>query len=625
MCGINGIYGLEELKEPKELVARMNQALAHRGPDADGVYVNGNVALGHRRLSIIDVSAGANQPFTSADGRYTIIYNGELYNFRQLRNEIDYPYQTQSDTEVVLAAYMKWGKNCLRAFNGMFAFAIWDSVDGGLFLARDRVGIKPLYYARIGSSVLFSSEVRAILSSGMIPRKIDRRALVDYLRYQTVHAPDTLVSGIKMLLPGHYMLVNDNQCKSYSYWSPAQDYSREIGDWPYEQVKTSVRQKLESAVEKRMIADVPLGAFLSGGIDSSIIVALMSQQSEKPISTFSVTFDEGEFSEAKYARLVADRFKTDHNEIKLTPEDLLQNLPKALSAMDHPSGDGPNTYMVSKATKEAGITVALSGLGGDELFAGYDIFKRATKLEGKKWVMSFPPGFRKMVGSSLKVLKPSVGSEKIRALLAQDYWDLEYTYQLSRQVLLDHQVADLLNDSRLPPNRVFEIVQQGVGHQAEGFKLPLLSRVSYAEMNTYMQNVLLRDTDQMSMAHALEVRVPFLDHELVELVYGISDNHKYPTRPKNLLLSSVEGILPEEVWNRPKMGFVFPWEHWLKNELRTMAEEALKDLAESELFDGDVINDLWQRFLGQDKRVTWARIWILVVLAKWMKINGIEE
>jgi asparagine synthase (glutamine-hydrolysing) len=626
MCGINGIYGIERLDNPKGVIQRMNDKMAHRGPDADGVYQGENVVLGHRRLSIIDLSAAANQPFYSHDQRYVIVYNGELYNYQEVKTELsDYPFKTSTDTEVVIAAYAKWGMDCLSKFNGMFAFALWDTMSNELVLVRDRMGIKPLYYYWGDDHIVFSSEIRSVLASKLVPAKMDDSAVVDYLRYQTVHAPHTLVKDVKMLLPGHYMVISDNEQIIHKYWDVTTEYDREARSHDYDTVKKNVKDLLLDSVQKRLVADVPFGAFLSGGIDSSVIVGLMSEIAEKKVKTFSVTFDEEEFSEAKYARMIAEKFGTDHTEIRLKPNDFLDVIPNALNAMDHPSGDGPNTYIVSKVTKESGITMALSGLGGDELFAGYDIFKRTLKLNSKKWALSFPMMVRKMAGGTLKTFKPSVASDKMNALLRMEYWDVEHAYQVARQVMLDANVAQLLNRDKLPVNNVFQLVSGGVASGQPGAGLPMLSKVSYAEINTYMQNVLLRDTDQMSMAHALEVRVPFLDHRLTEYVFGVSDQHKFPHTPKKLLTDAMGDLLPSEVVNRPKMGFTLPWQHWLKNELHEFAETSMHNLAERNFFDATQVKTMWARFMENDPRITWSRVWYLIVLENWLAQHEIES
>jgi len=625
MCGINGIYGLDDLSESKERVVKMNNALAHRGPDANGVFKGDNVVLGHSRLAIIDLNSNANQPFLDASKRFALVFNGEIYNYKQIKGWLkDYPFQTQSDTEVVLAAFMKWGPECLSRFDGMFAFAIWDNKERELFIARDRLGIKPLYYHLGKSTLAFSSEIRALIKSNTFEPKLDEFGLQDYLRYQTVHAPRTILEGVKMLMPGHYMIINDSDYKMEPYWQMAINYNKKGQSLDIKETKEEVKRLLDNSVEKRLVSDVPFGAFLSGGIDSSAMVAMMAKRSKQPIKTFTVAFEEEEFSEAKYARMVAKKFETDHTEIKLRPEDFLKDLPQALESLDHPSGDGPNTYVVSKAVKNAGVTMAISGLGGDELFAGYDVFKRSLKLQGSSWALSFPPGIRRLIARIIKMRNRTASGDKMAQLITSEYWDIAHTFPISRQVFKDDIVADLLNQKPLVSNAVADLVLDGIGYGTPGFDLPNLSKVSHAEISTYMQNVLLRDTDQMSMSQALEVRTPFLDHELVEFVLGIPDRHKNPKTPKQLLVESLGNELPSEIVNRPKMGFTLPWAQWMKDDLRDMVEESLKNLGKRDAFNNISIQNLWQRFLNNDSRITWSRIWHLVVLEQWMQKNGIN-
>ncbi|MFT7612558.1 MAG: asparagine synthase (glutamine-hydrolyzing) [Parvicellaceae bacterium] len=623
MCGIVGIVGLKQIENPEEVVNRMVQKMKHRGPNDTSVMRKDEVVLGHARLSIIDLGEQSNQPFVSSDGRYTIAFNGEIYNYLELKKELDYPFITSSDTEVLLASFIKWGKDCCRMLNGMFAFAIYDAETNEVFVARDRMGIKPLYFCNGKDNFVFASEIRSLLECPVVPRKLCQDALVDYLRYQTVQAPNTIIKDVEMLPPGHFIKISPDEVEIGKYWDIVENIDQQAVKMTREEIKSEVRSKLLTAVDRRLVADVPFGAFLSGGIDSSALVGLMSQKTDQ-VKTFSVTFQEEEFSEAKYARMVAEKFSTDHTEIKLSPEEFLKDLPNALSAMDHPSGDGPNTYIVSKATKEAGVTMVLSGLGGDELFAGYDIFKRSAELHDKRWLSSFPKFIRKGIGTSQKILKPSVASNKIHEILKADKMHFEFTYPISRQVLLDNQILKLLKHNQLPANWVFETVNDLVGEKSSGIKLPLLSKVSVAEISTYMQNVLLRDTDQMSMNSSLEVRVPFLDHELVEFALGIPDIQKYPKFPKELLVESLGDLLPDEIVHRPKMGFVLPWEKWMKGELKSFCEDRLMSLAEKPFFNKGELESLWNRFLQGDKEITWSRLWYLVVLENWMVENKIE-
>ena len=553
MCGINGVYRFSGQSYSQDVITKMNDTILHRGPDAGGTFVDDYVQLGHRRLSIIDTEARSDQPFKSADGRYILIFNGEIYNYKELKPHLtDYHFLTDSDTEVVLASFIKWGEQCVKYFNGMFAFAIWDTQTKSMFIARDRLGIKPLYYHLDNETIIFSSALKAILSTNIVPRKLNRNGLVDYLRFQTVHAPFTIIDNVFSLMPGEYMVLNDERQDIKRYWSPTENYQISKPNKP--EITKTIREKLSSAVERRLMSDVPFGAFLSGGIDSSIIVALMADIQSTPVDTFSVVFKEEAYSERKYAKMMADRYKTNHHEIELTADHFKELIPNALEFLDHPSGDGLNTYVVSKYTKEAGITMALSGLGGDELFGGYSIFNQVLDLQSKKWLSSFPNYARKQVGNIYHAVKRNVPSSKIKALLKQEYFDTEYIHQFYRQVLMDNQIQKLITADHLPLNRSFEIAHELVGYKTNGWALPPLSRVSVAEISTYMQNVLLRDSDQMSMAHALELRVPFLDHELVEYVLGIPDIIKKPVTPKELLVEAFKDKLPSEVYDRKKNG-----------------------------------------------------------------------
>jgi asparagine synthase (glutamine-hydrolysing) len=632
MCGISGIFTYESGTDFYPVMGKMTDSLAHRGPDDKGILIQDHIALGHRRLSIIDLSTAGHQPMSCDEGKFSIVFNGEIYNYKDIREELSKPtaigpgvnFVTQSDTEVLLAAYKTYGKACLNRLNGMFSFAIWDFEKKELFIARDRMGIKPLYFYKDDEKLVFASELRAILKSGLVRKKVNQKGLSDYLRYQTVHAPDTIIEGVQMLLPGHYIQINEEDFIIKKYWDAIEEAQKEFIPTDYSILCAKVKDLLFQSVERRLVADVPFGAFLSGGIDSSAIVAIMSQVSGQKVNTFNISFKEEAFSEAQYAKKVAQRYGTSHTEIKLSPNDFLKALPEALNALDHPSGDGLNTWLVSKKTKEAGVTMALSGLGGDELFAGYDIFKRMYDIGDKKWLLSFPVFARRLMGGLLKTLKPGVASDKTAEILIQDYFDLSYVYPFSRQVLLDSQVYRLLDKQLLHENAVKKIIEDNLQYGKPGFSLPFLSKVSIAEMYTYMQNVLLRDTDQMSMAHSLEVRVPFLDHTLVKFVLAVEDKQKYPHSPKKLLVDAMGGLLPKEIVDRPKMGFVFPWQIWMKHELKNFCSEKLEAFGKRDGISKKELQSLWKRFLNNDKSITWSRIWYLVVLEHWLEENGVE-
>lgn len=624
MCGISGIYGLKNTEVAHRYLSAMNDAIAHRGPDDDGLFIQENIALGHRRLAILDLSPAGHQPMFDHYDQLCIVFNGEIYNFREIRKELsNYPFKSQNDTEVILAAYLTWGKECLHKFNGMFSFAIWDKKNEELFIARDRLGVKPLYYYMHNDVLLFSSEVRGILASGIVPREINKSVLQEYFSYQTVHAPNTLIKDVYMLLPGHHLSVKEGKIEIQRWWSPRENYSKDSTGKKYEEVCKDVHTLLYNAVERRLISDVPFGAFLSGGIDSSAVVGMMSQIQSQKVKTFTIVFDEEEFSEAKFARLVANKFGTDHHEFRLTPDDFLRELPEALASLDHPSGDGPNSYTVSKITRNAGITMSLSGLGGDEIFAGYPVFNRSLKLQEQNWLYQIPQSLRQLAGTIYAGLKKDTSSAKMAQVLGLKDASLRNTFPLSRQVGLPNYVKSILGIPSLNSDAMQRVLDIELGNN--GKELPLLSQVSIAEITSYMQNVLLRDTDQMSMAVALEVRVPFLDYQLVEYVLGISDEYKKPIIPKKLLVDSLGDLLPHEVVHRPKMGFVFPWEVWLRKELKPLCDQSIRNLAKRDFIQGEYLLDTWDRFLKGDKQVRWLDMWLCTVLENWMEKNQINS
>lgn len=629
MCGIAGIAG-HDIDQPtyRSAIQQMTDALAHRGPDAEGIWNDAHCFLGHRRLSIIDLSAAGNQPLISQDGRYTLVYNGELYNYRELKLELQraqhgsgqlpYFFKTNTDTEVILAAYLRWGIECLQRFNGMFAFAIWDTQEQRLLVVRDRLGVKPLYYHFKDNVLSFASEIRSLMRSGLTAKKASAASLAEYVQYATVHAPNSILEDVFILMPGTILEYRQGVVTMSEYWN-INKHTKTIGDLSYEDTCKSINHLLTASVERRLVADVPFGAFLSGGIDSSAIVGLMSKVSSQKIRTFNVSFDEGEFSEAVYAKQIAEKFNTEHHEIKLTPADFLKQLPEALAAMDHPGGDGPNSYIVSKATREAGITMALSGLGGDELFAGYDIFKRFHELETKSWLNLIPGMGRSLGGKLLAARKKSVQGDKTAEILRLDQINGFHAYPVNRKLFNQTDYSALLRQKFKDDAFIKNIIQKSTTD-----KQHKLSRVSLFEIQTYMQNVLLRDADQMSMAVALEVRVPFLDFKLVEFVLSIRDEYKYPHSPKKLLVDSLGDLLPANIVNRPKMGFVLPWKDWLKNELRDFCEENIVQFSKRPFVNREAVLVIWNRFLNNDPRITWSRVWHLIVLNHWMNTHQVE-
>ena len=628
MCGIAGIFNINSVVDLDKPIQMMTDALVHRGPDSGGIFTEGVVvAMGHRRLSIIDLSTGANQPFQDESGRFTLIFNGEIYNYLDVKPMLSgYNFKTSSDTEVILAAYLKWGTDCLRHLNGMFALAIWDKTEQKLFIARDRLGIKPLYYHLDNQRFTFASEIRSVLKSGFVKKELDKNLLRDYLVFQSVYAPNTIIKNVFQLMPGEYAFVSKTGIEKTAYWCiETPQYNAEI---PSEKAaQKQVKELLSASVERRMVSDVPLGAFLSGGIDSSAVVALMAQNSERPIDTFTVSFNEKQFDESKFADIISKKYQTNHTKIQLSSNDFLRELPAALDAMDAPSGDGLNTYVVSKATKNAGITVALSGLGSDELFAGYPYsrhFQRINTTFRPFW--NIPSGVRNpLLLLADSVFNSNAKTSKVLQLLHSDSPNIEEMYAHFRAVNTEGVAQSLLKNGgeNFETLTIKKLLKE---RHSDLSKLPFLSQMAVAELLGYTLNVLVKDTDQFSMASALEVREPFFDYKLVEYVLSLPDAYKYdPKTPKNLLVKALGNLLPDEIIYRPKMGFSFPWRHWILTELRPFCEKYLEKLGQFDGFNPLAVQAEWALFLSEKgKNMSPVKIWQLVVLSYWIEQNSIE-
>jgi asparagine synthase (glutamine-hydrolysing) len=645
MCGIaGGVFWSEQVSPARaeQAIQQMVAALAHRGPDGRGVYLSTQhpalstqhperpfVVLGHTRLAIIDISDTGAQPMGGIGTPY-VTYNGETYNFLEVRSELERGgarFDSRSDTEVLLRGYDAWGIDVVSRLRGMFAFGLWDSAQRRLLLARDRFGIKPLYYYAGDGYLLFGSEVRALLATGLVPRRLDATALWQYLGYQSIPAPRTLVAGVRMLEPGNWMTVAAGGARvQREYWNLLKGAGEQPSDVSPDTARRHVGDLLRDSVVAHMISDVPVGAFLSGGIDSSAVVALMSEAGRPP-QTFSVGFAERAFDESAHAALVARTFHADHTHIQLSESDLLEQLPDALRAMDQPTGDGVNTYVVSNAVRAEGMKVALSGLGGDELFGGYPSFARLSRLAdvSRMWGRS-PARFRAVAASAVRALGgSSVPAAKAAAVLKSD-GTLASMFPLTRQVLSREQRRALFDDRLASTADTADPYDRLLAAAFEADPgAGLFGRVSFAEARTYLHDVLLRDTDQMSMAHALEVRVPFLDHTLAEYVAALPDAVKQSNGvPKRLLVESLDGLLPGAIVNRPKQGFTLPFDPWMRGALRPFCEERLGDrgLAGRGLFRPSEVQRLWKSFLSGGKDVSWSRIWVLVVLDAWLDRNG---
>ena len=613
MCGINGIFGVDDLSSMRGALANMNSKMAHRGPDADGVFADGPILLGHRRLSIIDLDPRGNQPMNSGCGRFIIVFNGEIYNFQKLKTMVsDYDFKSLTDTEVLLALYKKMGSAMLELLEGMFAIAIWDKDLQQLFLARDRFGKKPLYFWKSDSVLVFSSEIRSVIASGLFTPKLNHAKLSQYIQYQTVFDPFTLVHEVYQLEAGCFAIVGISNTKTINwetnqYYDRKEEMGREHKVSNYDQAVKKTRELFDEAVQKRLIADVDFGAFLSGGIDSSSVVAVMSKHLTNPVKTFHIHFDESEFSELRYAEMVAKKYRTDHQNILIQPSAFLDEVIPAIEAIDHPSADGVNTYVVSKYTRAAGIKMALSGLGGDEVFAGYDVFKRLSqiqKLRGMGLLQLW-----EMLPMSLRSLPFLKG--KMREILALERVDVASGYELFRQLFSKGELAKYGLNVNFYASWSFELE-----------KNHLFAWIGNEEVERYMKPVLLRDTDQMSMAHSLEVRVPFLDHKLTDFVMGLPDQWK-PIQPgKRLLIDAMGDDLPREIWDRKKMGFVFPWKRWVNQDLKSLVDEGLAVVAEIPSLSA-IVADLRRTQIGEENP-SWYKVWLFSTLGHWIKNNHIQ-
>jgi asparagine synthase (glutamine-hydrolysing) len=609
MCSISGILNVGPTA--RDPVVRMNRAQQHRGPDDCGIAETGQVILGNTRLAIIDTSDAGHQPMNDPQTDNWITYNGETYNFKDLREELDdESWMSNTDTEVVLRAYGRWGIDAFCRLRGMFALAIWDEQKQTLVLARDPLGIKPLYYYAGQDQFIFASELRALLASELVPRRLSAAAVASYLANGSIEAPLTIVDGVRQLLPGHCLQVNGNlelQDVEFANSNPAKFAGSR------EDAVAQLRSALDDSVRLHLVSDVPLGVFLSGGMDSSALVALMSRITDQRPKTFSVVFDEAAYSEAPFSRAVAERFDTDHSEIRLNEGRLLEILPGAIAALDQPTMDGINTFVVSQAVKSKGITVALSGLGGDELFAGYPSFRRAVRL-GAMSAMS-KKALRVATGVGKFALNGSVQRQKFWQLMSSDGGP-EDVYRISRQLFASDVILEMTGHEVSNHSRN--------GHRQDD----VVNTISRLELRGYMTNTLLRDTDAMSMAHSLEVRVPLVDKRVVDFVLSLPGEWKLRdgAGPKPLLADALSDLLPREFMTRPKMGFTLPFEKWMQGKLRDEISAVLEDekrLAAVGL-NVESVRRIWKRFLQAPRAVGWSRPWAIYVLVKWCEVNGIS-
>ena len=639
MCGIFGIVA-HNAGIPANVLERATESLAHRGPDDSGTIVLRDsvpgpveIGLGSRRLAILDLSPLGHQPMQDLVTGNWIVFNGEIYNFRELRGELEaagVEFKSHSDTEVILAAYRVWGESCLTRLGGMFAFALWDAVRKRLLLARDPMGIKPLYYHQSERFFIFASEVRTLLQTGLVPRNTDPTGVLSYLTFGSVYEPWTIVEGVKAVPPGHVLTLEKGSLSSREYWSALQSSSRGESKPKSSDRKSSDRKSrngtadqlpaiLRDAVLSHLVSDVPVGVFLSGGIDSSALVAILSQNGVRA-NTFSLVFQEEEFNEGQYSREVARRFVTEHHEIPVSQQDTLASLPEALCAMDQPTIDGINTYLVSAKTRSAGVKVALTGLGADEMFAGYSNFRRVPKMEAfSKRLGRLPRLARRPLSATVALFAGKGDRSRKLAELATGQ-DSAHPYFLVRTLFgaTDREELFRAPDYQAWQQSLDRELQESI---AASQSLDPVNRVSYLESHFYMRNTLLRDSDFMSMAHGLELRVPFLDRALVEACFRIPGDKKLQgSSPKSLLLASLGVELPREIVNRPKRGFTLPFERWLRGEMKPVVEDTLlRGNWDRTSISASAVREVWSRFLAGE--TSWSRPWSLFVLRRWCEQN----
>ncbi len=639
MCGICGVVGIESSEKAEAIVRRMMAAMVHRGPDEEGILLASPVAAGMRRLSIVDLPGGS-QPVWNENETVAVVYNGEIYNFRELRSELEalgHRFRTRSDTEVVVHAYESWGERSVERLHGMFAFAIVEMPQGRgrraarVFLARDRMGIKPLYYTLVDGKLLFASEVRALLVSGCVPARISSAAIPAYLLFGSVCEPLTLIEGVASLPPSHSMSVPAAVSASAPvptrYWD-APGATRKTVPKPAPESTTPptqhVRALLEGAVASHLVADVPVGVFLSSGIDSTAIAALASR-ARAGIHTFTVAFADAEFSEAEIARRTAGHLGTDHSELTLSDQEMIARLDEAISGFDQPSMDGINTYFVSWAARQAGLKVALSGLGSDEIFGGYSPFRSTSKVaRAAAAARVLPRPFRAFLAGGLartRAFGSSPDSSRKASAAFLDPDALPHPYFFTRLLFTPQAVTSALqrNSSAWSESLWWRWLADS---SRRAVLMDAFTGISWLELRSYMLNTLLRDTDGMSMCHSLEVRVPFLDAPLVEYVLSLPEGVKRGSpRPKALLIDALGDLLPREIVSQQKRTFTFPWEHWLRGGLGKRVAAGLAEWSpalESHI-SGDFPKAVWKEFVAG--RTTWSRPWCLYVLNEWVKRN----
>jgi asparagine synthase (glutamine-hydrolysing) len=625
MCGIAGLFNFDGSPAQTELVRRMTDILTHRGPDSDDLYVSGPVGLGHRRLAIIDLSPAGAQPMCNEDGTIWLSFNGEMYNYMELRPELEalgHRFHSNTDTETIIHAYEEWGVECLRCFNGMFAFALWDGKRQRLWLARDRLGIKPLFYTHLPHRLLFGSEIKAILCDPDIDRALDYEALTYYLAFNYTPAPHTLFANVRQLLPGHYLMVDSSgQAEDVEYWDLTyrEEFSPRRSEQDYLEEFLAL---LEDSVRLRLISDVPFGSFLSGGLDSSAISYCMSRLMSSPVKTFSIGFAERSFNELDYAREVAQTIEADHHD-RIVQADAAEVLPKVVWHSEEPTADSSMiaVYYLAQMARE-NVTVALSADGADEIAAGYEtyqayylhnLYRRVPAFLRNQVVM---PLINALPVSDSKVswdfkLRRFARSANLTSEDAHATWRMIFDADTSRQLLTP--VSDQPGAGANP----FDLYRASFART--NARHPL-NRLLYVDTRFYLPNDMLVKVDRMTMAHGLEAREPFLDYRLVEFMASVPPRLKLKNFRQNkyLLKAAMADKLPESVIKRKKVGFNLPNARWIKQELKPFVTDHLSPhrIREIGLFDPQVVDTLLRDHF-QEKADNSHQIWCLLTLVLW--------
>lgn len=644
MCGIAGFWAPEnKINDAEQILNSMGQAIAHRGPDMQNhVWVkNLNLGLIHRRLSIQDLSPAGSQPMSSSSGRFVIIFNGEIYNFKVIAAELEksgYCFRGHSDTEVMLASFEQWGvEKALTRFAGMFAFVLWDRVESRLWLVRDRLGEKPLYYGWNRGVLLFASELKAIRIFPEFQPEINRDALALFARHNYIPAPHTIYRGINKLLPAHYvcydMTQRHIQPQPRAYWSLSDTFC--VGEsLDSKAAEDKLDVLLGNVIEGQMIADVPLGAFLSGGVDSSLVVALMQKHSVRPVRTFSIGFDVPGFNEAEFAAAVARHLGTEHTELYVTSQDALNVIPKLHEIYDEPFADSSQipTYLVSLMTRKQ-VTVALSGDGGDELFAGYTRYPETLYVWDKQHKS---PGVKERIGRFVLGLPSGIslpliylfvpGQRKLSAAGLKEKLFSEQAIRMAPnlQSFYSHRVSFWINperlvtDSAMPPYSLNAAIPESVVSSSD------LKQLQWLDLNCYLPDDILTKVDRAAMAVSLETRIPFLDHRIVSFAMGLQDNLLIDgERGKIILRRLLKRYIPTELIERPKQGFAIPASRWLRNELRDWAESLLdyNQMYYDGFFDAKIVQQIWRDFLEGRKDYS-SQLWGILMFQSWLKGNN---